>query len=100
MKPTMRSYKITPRAPELGSGWKLTLLEDDEEAGGGIFPVAGESPETGIAWWNGLPVEERAFWLVKAASAVPAAARHAFLLAGAYDAALDEGEDWTGNLST
>lgn len=40
MKPTMRSYRITSRAPELGGGWKLTLLEDDEEAGGGVFPVA------------------------------------------------------------
>lgn len=95
-----RSYKITPRAPELGGGWKLTLLEDDEEAGGGVFPLHEESPHVGIAWWNALPVEERAFWLVKAASAVPADTRHAFLLAEAYDAALDEGEEWTGNLST
>ena len=67
MKPTMRSYKITPRAPELGGGWNLVLLEDDEEMGGGVFPVAADD------------------------------ARHAFLLAAAYDAALDEGENWTGN---
>lgn len=89
-----RSYTIAPRAPELGGGWKLTLLEDAEDAGAGVFPIAGESPETGMAWWNELPVEERSFWMVKAASAVPADARHAFLLAEAYDAALDEGEDW------
>lgn len=59
-----RSYKITPRAPDLGGGWRLALLEDDEEMGGGIFPV--ETVD-------------------------------AFLLAAAYDDALEEGEAWTGN---
>lgn len=92
-----RTYKIKPRPSDLGGGWRLALLEDDEEAGGGVFPLSEESPHVGIAWWNELPVEERAFWLVKAASAVPADARHAFLLAAAYDAALDAGENWTGN---
>jgi hypothetical protein len=33
------SYEITPRLAKLGGGWKLTLLQDGQEAGGGVFPV-------------------------------------------------------------
>lgn len=32
------SYEIKPRPAELGGGWRLHLLEDDEEVGGGVFP--------------------------------------------------------------
>ncbi|CUA96994.1 YfbR-like 5'-deoxynucleotidase [Thiomonas bhubaneswarensis] len=35
-------YRIEPRSDELGGGWRLRLLENGEEIGGGIFP-AGES---------------------------------------------------------
>ena len=31
-------YEIDPRPVELGGGWRLRLLEDDEEMGGGVFP--------------------------------------------------------------
>lgn len=34
-----RTYEIHPRPTNLGGGWKLTLLEDGEEAGGGVFPA-------------------------------------------------------------
>jgi len=33
------TYEITPRPAELGGGWRLRLLEDDEEVGGGVFPI-------------------------------------------------------------
>jgi hypothetical protein len=33
-----RSFEITPPA-ELGGGWRLRLLEDGQEAGGGVFPI-------------------------------------------------------------
>lgn len=33
-----RSYEIASRAPELGGGLTLRLLEDGEEVGGGYFP--------------------------------------------------------------
>lgn len=33
-------YHITPRPEELGGGWRLHLLEDDVEVGGGVFPGA------------------------------------------------------------
>lgn len=32
------SYEINPRPDELGGGWRLRLLEDSEEVGGGVFP--------------------------------------------------------------
>lgn len=34
-----RSYEINPRPAELGAGWRLRLLEDGEEVGGGVFPA-------------------------------------------------------------
>jgi len=36
------SYTITPRAPHVGGGWRLQLLEDGQEVGGGIYPVTEE----------------------------------------------------------
>jgi plasmid rolling circle replication initiator protein Rep len=37
-----RSYEISPRAPELGGGWRLRLIEDGEEVGGGVFPPVAD----------------------------------------------------------
>ncbi len=33
-------YKVTPRPQALGGGWRLQLLENGEEVGGGVFPGA------------------------------------------------------------
>lgn len=89
-----RSYEISPRPQDLGGGWNLKLYENGQEAGGGAFPVPADDPHEGIAWWNALSEERRSHWLMMAASAMPAAARHAFLVAEAYNDALDEGESW------
>ena len=35
-----RTYTINPRPSELGGGWKLTLFEAGQEAGGGVFPAS------------------------------------------------------------
>jgi hypothetical protein len=32
------TYEILPRLVELGGGWRLRLLEDGVEVGGGVFP--------------------------------------------------------------
>lgn len=32
------SYEILPRPAHLGGGWRLRLLEDGVEVGGGVFP--------------------------------------------------------------
>lgn len=91
---SVRRYEITPRPAALGDGWNLVLFDDGEEAWRGVFPVSQEDPLVGIAWWNALTEERRAHWLMMAASAVPAAARHAYLLAEAYEDAQHQGEAW------
>jgi len=78
------SYEIKPRPAELGGGWKLDLLQDGQEVGGGVFPVLENDPQAGMDWWNGCSEQERAHWLMMAASARPADAYHAYLLAEAY----------------
>jgi hypothetical protein len=40
------SYQIDPRPAELGGGWRLRLIEDGEEVGGGVFPL-GEYDHAG-----------------------------------------------------
>lgn len=37
------SYEITPRPIELGGGWRLRLLEDNVEVGGGVFPPSNHA---------------------------------------------------------
>jgi hypothetical protein len=90
-----RTYKIQPRPADLGGGWHLKLYEDNQEAGGGMYPVQGDSPHAGMEWWNGLPETRRGHWLMMAASAMPSAARHAYLLADAYNSAMGAGESWS-----
>jgi hypothetical protein len=36
----MKTYQIDPRPVDLGGGWRLRLLEEGEEMGGGVFPLA------------------------------------------------------------
>jgi hypothetical protein len=43
------SYEITPRPVELGGGWRLRLLEDGQEVGGGVFPPVDYIEEQEIA---------------------------------------------------
>lgn len=92
----IRTYNIQPRSDDLGGGWNLKLYEDGQEAGGGVFPIHADDPHAGIKWWNSLSEERRAHWLMMAASAMPAAARHAYLLAKAYNDAYDTAENWIG----
>lgn len=91
-----RTYEIRPRAESDGGGWNIKFFFDGQEAGAGAFPIPDESPNDGIAWWNGLTEDRRAHWLMMSASAMPAAARQAYLLAEAYNDALDKGEAWIG----
>lgn len=73
------SYQIKPRPVELGGGWRLQLLEDEEEVGGGVFPINAD-PCVGMTWWNECSEPERERWLMMAVSARPADAYHAFCL--------------------
>lgn len=87
------TYEIIARPADLGGGWRLRLLENGEEMGGGVFPIQ-DDPEAGVLWWNECSEQERTHWLMMAASARPADAYHAFLLAEEYAAAEAEGEAW------
>jgi hypothetical protein len=87
------SYQIKPRPVELGGGWRLQLLEDQEEVGGGVFPIEA-NPETGITWWNECSELERAHWVMMAASARPADAYHAYLLSETYADAKNTASQW------
>ena len=94
------SYEITARPAELGGGWKLRLLEGDEEAGGGVFPIEQDKadPQKGMDWWNGLQETERAWWLERAvergAVGTAAEAYTSYLLAEAYADAEGTAYDW------
>lgn len=88
------SYEITQRPVELGGGWKLRLIENGEEMGGGVFPVALNDPQAGMTWWNACTELERAHWLDVAKSAVAADAYHACLLAEAYANAEATAYEW------
>ena len=39
-------HQIEPRPLGLGGGWRLRLRDDDEEVGGGVFPLAAHLDET------------------------------------------------------
>jgi hypothetical protein len=41
---TRYRYEVEPRPLDLGGGFRLRLLEDGEEVGGGVFPL-DEYPE-------------------------------------------------------
>jgi hypothetical protein len=52
-------YTITPRAQHLGGGWRLQLLDGNQEAGGSVYPAASpaesddayqEALDDGEAW--------------------------------------------------
>jgi len=88
------SYEITPRSAELGGGWRLRLLEDGAEVGGGVFPVPAEDPHMGMNWWNSRSEKDRAHWLKLADSARPVDAYRAFLLAKSHSEALSEAKHW------
>lgn len=97
---TRYGYEITPRPGHLGGGWRLRLLEDDVEVGGGVFPAdADADPAAGMTWWNAMTEAERGRWLAKAQSARPVDAWTAYLTDTAHADALDEAESWVATRS-
>lgn len=93
MTTTSYSYQIKSRPVELGGGWRLQLLENEEEVGSGVFPIE-EDPDAGMTWWNECSEQERANWLMMTASARPADAYHAYLLAETYADAESTAYQW------
>lgn len=63
----MNSYEINSRPTELGGGWRLRLLEDGEEVGGGVFPlseyVTAENAEEAASYAYEDALAEASAWL-------------------------------------
>ena len=61
------AHTITPRPPELGGGWRLRLLEDGEEVGGGVFPLSEyateDNAEEAAKWAYEDALAEASAWL-------------------------------------
>lgn len=91
-------YELKPRAPELGGGWNLKLYVDNEEAGGGVYPLVPDpetNPEKGIEWWNGMEEANRREWMRAAGDTGRVVdAYRAYLTQLAHDEAESQGEWW------
>ena len=61
---------------------------------GGGGAVDDSDDEAGMAWFNECSESERQHWLLMAASARPADARHAYLLAEAHADTEGTADDW------
>ena len=88
------SYKVIPHPVKPGGGWRLRMLENGEEVGGGVFPIVLDDPQAGVIWWNDCSEPERGHWLVVAKSAVLADAWAAYQLAEAHADAEETAYDW------
>jgi len=48
-----RTYKIQPRPADLGGGWHLKLYENNQKAGGGIYPIQERAARrAGMVEWT------------------------------------------------
>ena len=95
----VRTYTIAPRPAHLGGGWKLRLLVDGEEAGGGVFPIDGDADDVAAMewWWDGLDEAARQHWMRHAGeTGNPVEAYRGYLTEQARERAEDEGESWVG----
>ena len=91
-------YEIQSRPAELGGGWRLRLLENGVEVGGGAFPAdPNAEAQAGIEWFNNLSMQERTQWLDKANSALAIDAWAAYLRCEAHAEAEQEGQSWVAS---
>lgn len=44
------TYEVEPRPEILGGGWRVRLLEDSEEVGGGVFDCFDDAQELAEDW--------------------------------------------------
>lgn len=88
------SYEITAQPTELGGGWRLQLLQDVEEVGGGEFPLPPATPAGAAIWWENLNDTQRSHSLGLDATDAPLGAYRACLLAEQYMMAESVGQAW------
>lgn len=86
-------YVLQPREVHLGGGWKLRLLEDGQEVGGGVFPVeiSAAAAET---WWAAMPQAERMAWERRTKSGTPSDAYYAHMNDEAWHDATQVAGEW------
>lgn len=89
-----RGYQISPQPIVLGGGWKVTLLENGQEAKSGVFPIPEEPLEVIMNWWNSLSHQERTKWIAMVDSSNVAQVRYAYLMGQVHSKALQEATDW------
>jgi len=53
------SYEIKKRPAGIGAGWQLSLLENGQEVGGGIFPPGDEAKDADEALQTAFEDAER-----------------------------------------
>jgi len=94
------SYEITSRAADLGGGWRLRLLEENEEVGGGVFPVPVDEADVVMAWWDNVPKQGRAHWVEVAKSSIPAVIHRTYMLAVAHEDAEAVAHEWLDSRET
>jgi hypothetical protein len=92
-------FEIVPRRAELGGGWRLYLLDNGVEVGGGVFPVAANAPAA-HAWWDTLDREQRQHWSSKAMSTEPVTIHLAYRLEDAWFNATDAAGEWLDSRGT
>lgn len=90
---TWYDHQIVPREADLGGGWRLYLLKDGVEVGGGLFPVQ-QDEASGAAWWKSLGDTERSLWLGRATVATAAGAYLAYLTDEAWHDAAQTAGEW------
>lgn len=86
-------FEIIPRAAELGGGWRLYLIADGIEVGGGVFPATPDA-SAAQAWWETLDREQRLHWTRKGLSDCSGNAYLAYLREDAWHDATQAAGEW------
>lgn len=86
-------YEILPRSAEAGGGWKLRLLTDGVEVGGGVFPVVIDD-QGFLPWWQGQSELQRTKWLMRTTTSAAAEAYLLYLRDEAWHDATEAAGEW------
>jgi hypothetical protein len=86
-------YEILPCSAEAGGGWKLRLLTDGVEVGGGVFPVMIDQGGF-LPWWQGQTEMQRAQWLLRTTTGSAAEAYLIHLRDEAWHQAAQTAGEW------
>src|SRR5471032_686814 len=86
-------FEIVPRKAELGGGWRLYLIEDGKEVGGGVFPAAPDEAAA-AGWWETLGREQRIHWTTRGLADCKGNAYLSYLREDAWHDAAQTAGEW------